>query len=115
VNIEKYNEIIYSEIQQLFYGEHQASSKMSTPTSYLLVGCGAVGSVCALTLERSKRAAVTVVARSNYDAVKEKGFMVKSIEFGEILGWKPSYGAVDNPKERQMASLTSKKSQSSVQ
>ena len=56
----------------------------------LLIGCGGVGTIAALNLEKGGRATVTAVLRSNYEPVKEKGFNIKSIDHGEVLGFKPS-------------------------
>jgi hypothetical protein len=65
---------------------------MARDTSILLVGCGAVGTICAVSLERSKKAAVTAILRSQYQAVKNNGFTINSIDHGELTGWKPSHG-----------------------
>ncbi|RDB23726.1 hypothetical protein Hypma_009443 [Hypsizygus marmoreus] len=64
---------------------------MATPRVHdvLLVGLGAVGAIYALILKRSGLARVTVVARSNYDAVHNHGFHFKSRKYGEITGWRP--------------------------
>ncbi|TFK53109.1 6-phosphogluconate dehydrogenase C-terminal domain-like protein [Heliocybe sulcata] len=55
----------------------------------LLVGFGAVGAIYSLILRRSKKARVTVVARSNYDAVNSQGMHIKSGKYGDVPGWKP--------------------------
>lgn len=55
----------------------------------LLVGFGAVGAVYSLILKRSGKARVTVVARSNYDAVHAQGVHFQSRKYGDIKGWKP--------------------------
>ncbi|KAI0922950.1 hypothetical protein AcV5_009808, partial [Taiwanofungus camphoratus] len=55
----------------------------------LLVGFGAVGAIYSLILKRSGQARVTVVARSNYDAVKAHGVHFKSRKYGDIQGWRP--------------------------
>ncbi|KAL4263663.1 Ketopantoate Reductase-Related [Pleurotus pulmonarius] len=55
----------------------------------LIVGFGAVGALYSLILQRSGVARVTVVARSNYSAVKDQGVQFKSKKFGEIKDWKP--------------------------
>ncbi|KZT22266.1 6-phosphogluconate dehydrogenase C-terminal domain-like protein [Neolentinus lepideus HHB14362 ss-1] len=55
----------------------------------LLVGFGAVGAIYSLILQRSKKARVTVVARSNYDAISSHGMHIKSGKYGDIPSWKP--------------------------
>jgi ketopantoate reductase len=57
-----------------------------------LVGSGGVGTVAAYVLEKSQRAQVTAVLRSNYDIVKEKGFDLDSVDHGQVRGWKPHRG-----------------------
>jgi len=56
----------------------------------LLVGCGGIGTIAALNFEKGGRATVTAVLRSNYKLVKERGFNIKSIDHGEVFGFKPS-------------------------
>ncbi|EME43053.1 hypothetical protein DOTSEDRAFT_72443 [Dothistroma septosporum NZE10] len=51
--------------------------------SVLVFGTGAVGCIYATLLERGG-ARVTVVSRSNYEAVKENGILVKSAKWGHI-------------------------------
>ncbi|KAI0088230.1 ketopantoate reductase PanE/ApbA-domain-containing protein [Irpex rosettiformis] len=55
----------------------------------LLVGFGAIGAIYSLILKRSGRATVTVVARSNFDAISEHGIHIQSQKYGEIKGWRP--------------------------
>ncbi|CZS93329.1 related to 2-dehydropantoate 2-reductase family protein [Rhynchosporium agropyri] len=55
-----------------------------------LVGSGGVGTIAALTLEKSGRAKVTVVVRGSYGVVSEKGFDIESVDHGDLKGWKPS-------------------------
>ena len=49
----------------------------------LLFGLGGIGGVYASILHLSGKCDVHVVARSNYDSVKEKGFRLKSPIFGD--------------------------------
>ncbi|PYH40347.1 ketopantoate reductase family protein [Aspergillus saccharolyticus JOP 1030-1] len=49
----------------------------------LLFGLGAIGSFYAFILRNSPRVRLTVVARSNYAAVKEHGILLKSANHGE--------------------------------
>ncbi|KAH9219812.1 ketopantoate reductase PanE/ApbA C terminal-domain-containing protein [Leptodontidium sp. 2 PMI_412] len=55
-----------------------------------LVGSGGVGTIAAVVLEKSGRARVTVVLRSSYEVVNEKGFDIESVDHGDLMGWKPS-------------------------
>ena len=49
----------------------------------LLFGLGGIGGVYACILALGGKCNVHVVARSNYDSVKEKGFRLKSSVFGD--------------------------------
>lgn len=57
----------------------------------LLCGCGAVGTMAFVTLEKSGRAAVTAVLRSNFSKVKKEGFLIDSVDHGKLSGWRPSH------------------------
>lgn len=46
----------------------------------LLVGCDGTGTLAALNLERGGLAQVTAVLGSNYDVVRNKGFLIRSRE-----------------------------------
>lgn len=59
-----------------------ASSSNSKPNA-LLFGLGSIGGVYASILSRSGQADTSVVARSNYAAVKDKGFGLESEKFGK--------------------------------
>ncbi|PYI00520.1 ketopantoate reductase family protein [Aspergillus sclerotiicarbonarius CBS 121057] len=56
---------------------------MADQVDVLLYGLGAIGSFYAFILHRSHRVRLTVVARSNYTAVKENGILLKSANHGE--------------------------------
>lgn len=56
---------------------------LGTKPNALLFGLGAIGSVYASVLQRSGACNVSVVARSNYAAVKEKGYALDSQKFGK--------------------------------
>ncbi|ORX35942.1 ketopantoate reductase PanE/ApbA-domain-containing protein [Kockovaella imperatae] len=58
------------------------------PVNILLVGLGSIGSVYAFLLERSGRAKVTAIARSNYKLYAEHGITLKTIH-GTFENWKP--------------------------
>jgi len=63
-----------------------------TKKTVLLIGGGAVGAVAALNLETGGLAEVTIVLRSNYEAVKENGFDYVSIDHGTVAAFKPAVG-----------------------
>jgi 2-dehydropantoate 2-reductase len=65
---------------------------MSDKAQILLVGCGGVGTIAALNLERGGCAEVTAVLRSNYSKVASEGFHIQSCDHGEIKNWRPSKG-----------------------
>ncbi|KAF2267460.1 2-dehydropantoate 2-reductase [Lojkania enalia] len=57
----------------------------------LIVGGGAVGAIAALNLEVGGLASVTVVLRSNFNAVNEGGYTIESCDHGVLKSWKPSH------------------------
>ncbi|KKY13514.1 putative 2-dehydropantoate 2-reductase [Diplodia seriata] len=57
----------------------------------LVVGTGGVGTMASVALEKSGRATVTSVLRSNYDQVKAHGFEIDSCDHGKLSGWRPSH------------------------
>ena len=54
-----------------------------TKENVLLFGLGGIGGIYASILSLSKAVNVHVVARSNYESVKEKGFKLISQKFGD--------------------------------
>jgi ketopantoate reductase len=60
----------------------------------LVIGGGAVGAIAAVNLEVGGLATVTVVLRSNYEVVKNKGYAIKSCDHGNLNDWRPSVGMV---------------------
>ncbi|EXJ89776.1 2-dehydropantoate 2-reductase [Capronia epimyces CBS 606.96] len=56
---------------------------MAEEVNVLLYGLGAIGSFYAFILDRSKRVRLTVVARSNYEAVQKNGLHIKSLNHGD--------------------------------
>ncbi|KAH7323109.1 6-phosphogluconate dehydrogenase [Stachybotrys elegans] len=63
----------------------------TTKARVLVVGAGGVGIMAAYALETGGRAHVTAVLRSNYDAVRERGIDIDSVEHGRgIKAWRPS-------------------------
>lgn len=65
----------------------------------LLYGLGAIGSFYAFILSRSENVRLTVVARSNYDAVKDKGLTITSENHGHHVV--TPYRVVRSPEEAQ--------------
>jgi 2-dehydropantoate 2-reductase len=58
----------------------------------LIVGGGGVGTMAAYALESAGQAEITMVLRSNFNAVKQNGFTIDSIQHGhDITGWRPSH------------------------
>ena len=58
----------------------------------LLVGGGGVGAMACYALESGRRAEVTVVLRSNFEAVQRNGFQIDSIEHGNgITGFRTTH------------------------
>ncbi|KAJ4488322.1 ketopantoate reductase PanE/ApbA-domain-containing protein [Lentinula aciculospora] len=55
----------------------------------LVVGFGAVGAIYAYSLHRSDKVRLTVVARGNYELIREHGMYIKSRRFGDVEAWKP--------------------------
>ncbi|KAJ3937434.1 MAG: ketopantoate reductase PanE/ApbA C terminal-domain-containing protein [Lentinula lateritia] len=55
----------------------------------LVVGFGAVGAIYAYSLHRTDKVRLTVVARGNYELIKEHGMYIKSQRFGNVEAWKP--------------------------
>lgn len=62
------------------------------PANVLVVGGGGIGAIAALNLDSGRRAKVTIVLRSNYNAVEKDGYQIKSIDHGHLKGWRPHRG-----------------------
>lgn len=80
--------------QHMSFGLDCTSFAMSNVVkkNVLLIGGGSVGTIAALNLEAGGLANVTLVLRSNYNVVNDKGFDIESCDHGAIKGWKPSIG-----------------------
>ncbi|KAJ5455411.1 hypothetical protein N7475_010532 [Penicillium sp. IBT 31633x] len=65
-------------------------SASTTKCRVLVVGAGGVGTMVSVALERSGRAAVTAVLRSNFEQVVQHGFEIESIDHGKLSSWRPS-------------------------
>ena len=65
-----------------------------TKKSVLIIGGGAVGAIAAVNLEFGGLATVTVVLRSNYNVVKDKGYTIESCDHGKLDEWRPSVGTL---------------------
>jgi ketopantoate reductase len=64
----------------------------------LLIGCGGIGTIAALNLEKGGLATVTAVLRSNYTHVVQHGFNIDSVDHGTIKGWRPGNGMCEIKK-----------------
>lgn len=60
-----------------------------TIPNILLIGTGGVGTIVAYGLSYVKKAVVSVVVRSDYNAVSKSGWTIDSCDYGKIEGWKP--------------------------
>ena len=72
------------------HSQYIAMADTQTKKTVLVIGGGAVGAIAALNLEVGGLAEVTLVLRSNFDAVKAKGFDITSCDHGHVQGWRPS-------------------------
>ena len=72
--------------------EH-AAKMAPLKANVLLVGGGAVGSIAAVNIEAGGLGTVTLVARSNYVHISEKGYDIESVDHGKLHGWKPTSSA----------------------
>ncbi|KAK4159399.1 putative 2-dehydropantoate 2-reductase [Cladorrhinum sp. PSN259] len=57
----------------------------------LVIGSGGVGTMAAYAMEKSGKASVTAVLRSNYGVVKSRGFTIESRDHGAVTGWRPTH------------------------
>ncbi|CDK25058.1 unnamed protein product [Kuraishia capsulata CBS 1993] len=62
-----------------------------TKTKVLLIGLGGVGTIAAYGLEFEGKSEVSAVVRSDYDLVKNKGYVIESCDYGHIDSYKPSH------------------------
>ncbi|PRT54901.1 hypothetical protein B9G98_02521 [Wickerhamiella sorbophila] len=58
--------------------------------SVLVLGSGGVGAVTALALQSSGEADVTLIVRTDYETVMTRGYEFKSVDYGQVDGWRPS-------------------------
>lgn len=56
----------------------------------LIVGTGGVGTMSAYALQQGGKAEVTAVMRSNYEAVKENGVNIDSVQYGNGIRFRPT-------------------------
>lgn len=61
----------------------------------LVVGGGGVGTIVALNLAAGQQAQVTLVLRSNYTVVQDKGFNIDSVDHGHLEAWWPHKGTYE--------------------
>lgn len=53
-------------------------------TSVLVLGTGGVGTMGAYALDTCDKTKVTAVVRSDYDYIKENGYKIKSVDYGDV-------------------------------
>lgn len=61
-------------------------------SSVLLIGGGAVGTIAALNIEAGGLGSVTAVLRSNFKVVEKEGYVIESVDHGNLRGWRPTKG-----------------------
>ena len=66
-----------------FNRQHSTKAAMPDQIEVLLHGLGAIGSFYAFILQRCKHVRLSVTARSNYEAVRANGLLMKSDNHGE--------------------------------
>ncbi|RMD40709.1 hypothetical protein DV735_g4449, partial [Chaetothyriales sp. CBS 134920] len=69
--------------------EYQRGEGLTVDNIKAMIDRG-IGTITALNLELSGECAVTAVLRSNYNAVKDKGFEIDAIDYGKISSWRPT-------------------------
>lgn len=67
----------------------------------LIIGSGGVGTISALSLTHNGASDVTLVVRSDYDLIQEKGFSINSCTYGELKGWRPHHVARSAKEARE--------------
>lgn len=65
---------------------------MGLETRILAVGGGGVGTIAALNLVASGRVSLTLALRSNFNAVSQNGFQIRSVDHGVLKNWRPHKG-----------------------
>lgn len=69
-----------------------SSSGHTEKANILLFGGGAVGAIAALDIESGGLGEVTAVLRSNFQVVRDQGYIIESCDHGHLKGWRPSQG-----------------------
>ncbi|KAL6353764.1 hypothetical protein LRP88_12756 [Fusarium phalaenopsidis] len=77
------------------YPQYTFQTTIMPPTgagkaNVLLIGGGGVGAIVALNIEAGGQGTVTSVLRSNFNLVNQQGYIINSIDHGDIPGWKPT-------------------------
>lgn len=57
----------------------------------LIVGAGGIGTINALALDLNGKADTTLVVRSDYELVKEKGYEINTSMYGNFHNWRPKH------------------------
>lgn len=84
---------------------NSVQARMPNKARVLIVGGGGVGTISAYNLEQGGLAIVTMVLRSNFTAVVEKGFTIDSCNHGCVAGWRPAGGVLPQVSEQEQAKL----------
>ena len=56
----------------------------------LVVGSGGVATITALSLDLKQKSNITMIVRSDYDQAVKEGYSIKSCDYGDFKGWRPT-------------------------
>lgn len=75
-----------------FVIQSHAAKYMSSVKNFntLVIGSGGVATITALSLDQNNKSDVTMVVRSDYDKATKDGYSIKSCDYGQLKGWKPT-------------------------
>ncbi|SCU82121.1 LAMI_0B09010g1_1 [Lachancea mirantina] len=62
---------------------------MQGKPNVLLVGAGGVGTIVAYGIDYVSKSNLSIVVRRDYEKVKDAGYAIQSVDYGNIEGWKP--------------------------
>ncbi|CEP62625.1 ketopantoate reductase family protein LALA0_S05e09802g [Lachancea lanzarotensis] len=63
---------------------------MSDKKNVLLIGAGGVGTIVAYGIDYVGKSNLSIVVRRDYVKVKDAGYDISSVDYGNIKGWKPA-------------------------
>lgn len=66
-------------------------SNQEVKPKVLVIGAGGVGVIAAVSLFHCQKSTVSLVVRSDYDHVKDHGYTISSVDYGELNNWKPHH------------------------